>query len=92
MTGMLPRWLSASELARYLSMSRTTVKKLEDAGLLPTATGPSPRLLRYDRHAVDDAMRQALAARVGEAEGFEDIDAVSKRIANGLAQGNSGRP
>lgn len=81
------RWLSTAQLTRYLCMSRETIKRLEHAGRLPKPVGPSTRLARYDRVAVDEAMRNALASQVGAtaASAEPDADAITREMMNEYA-------
>lgn len=57
---MQPRYLSASDLAEYLSISRSMVSALVESGRLPKPVYLTPRLARWDREAVDEAMGTAL--------------------------------
>lgn len=51
-----PRWMTRQELAHDLRVSEDTIRALEAQGKLPKANYLTPRLPRYDRHAVDEAL------------------------------------
>ncbi len=51
-----PRWMTRRELAADLRVSVDTIRALEAQGKLPKPNYLTPRLPRYDRHAVDEAL------------------------------------
>lgn len=70
-----PRYLSASDLAAYLSISRTMVATLVESGRLPQPVYLTPKLPRWDREAVDEAMGKSLKSAdrtLGEIDAWFD--------------------
>ena len=64
---MHPRWLTRSDLAVYLSISRRTVDSRVAAGKLPPPSYHLGRQLpRWDREAVDRAMSGGDAVSVDD--------------------------
>lgn len=63
LTPLMPaRWpelMSISTLSEYLDMSSASIRSLISQGVLPDATAaPTPRLKRWKRSVVDDALQR----------------------------------
>lgn len=55
-----PRYLSTTDLAAYLGVSRNMVDRLVKSGRLPQPVYLTKRLPRWDREAVDAALGKSL--------------------------------
>ena len=78
---MSGRYLNLSEVADYLSVSRTTVQQLTRSGTLPQPIYLTPRLPRWDRQAVDAALASP-PTTVAVCH-----DEIVRRVADEIAQG-----
>lgn len=81
--GIQPKYLSAKDLAVYLSVSRTMVDRLVESGRLPQPIYLTPSLPRWDRDAVDAAMGKTLKSADRT---LEEIDAWFERDGQTAAQ------
>lgn len=67
---MTPRLLSARDLADYLGVSQTTVRRLVEGGDLPRPIRLSNGVVRWDRAAIDSI----IDARSGTRGQYRDPD------------------
>lgn len=67
----LPRWMTRAMLARDLCVSEDTVDALVAQGKLPKPVYLTPRLPRWDRHAVDEAL--GVARTMGDSQFADEV-------------------
>ncbi|MBP6818289.1 MAG: AlpA family phage regulatory protein [Ferrovibrio sp.] len=60
---MTARYLSLAGLAQYLACSRSTINNLVASGRLPQPVYLTPKLPRWDREKVDEAMGTSAKSR-----------------------------
>lgn len=64
----MSEYLTTEELAKKLRLKPDTVRELARRGKIP-AIRISPKVIRFDPTAVDDALRQRVAGEGGGAHG-----------------------
>lgn len=80
------RYLDLQGVADYLSIGRTTVQQLVERNVLPKPIYLTPRLPRWDRHALDAAVARNAGIAVQSAD--DPTEAV-RELCNEFAKGRS---
>lgn len=84
-TSNAARYLSAPQVAQYLSISRSMVDVLVRRGRIPAPVELTPRLKRWDRDAIDATLgAPPLGAKPGP-----NVDEIVARIAEELKRAPS---
>ena len=69
-----PELMTISTLAEYLDMSLNSVRKLIENGVLPAATtSPSPRMKRWKRSVIDDALLRIADRKYTDGPSMSDV-------------------
>lgn len=69
-----PELMTISTLAEYLDMSLNSVRKLIENGVLPEATtAPSPRMKRWKRSVIDDALLRIADRKCTDGPSMSDV-------------------
>lgn len=81
-----PRYLNARDTAHYLSIGVSTLHQLVNAGRLPKPIVLTPRVKRWDKVAIDQAIA---AGRVPDPH--EDMDRITERAVAVILNGDGRR-
>lgn len=81
------RYLDATGVADYLSISSAMVDQLTERGVLPKPILLTKRLKRWDRDAIDQVLANGALPNVGPLR--RSTTDIARKIADDLAAGNT---